>query len=106
VKNAVGKSTVTGFYYIKVALPLKAPVAAFSASPTSGKAQLKVQFADKSTGSPTSWYWNFGDKSTSTARNPMHKYSKAGKYTVTLTVKNEAGSNTKKMSNYITVKSK
>jgi PKD repeat protein len=75
---------------------LKAPVAAFSAYPTSGKASLTVKFSDKSKGSPTSYVWNFGDKSTSTARNPVHKYTKAGKYTVSLTVKNSAGSNTKK----------
>jgi beta propeller repeat protein len=80
------------------------PVAAFSASPISGKTPLTVKFTDKSTGSPTSRSWNFGDKSTpSTAQNPAHKYTKAGKYTVTLTVKNVAGINTKKISNYITV---
>ena len=80
------------------------PVAAFFACPTSGKAQLTVKFTDKSTGSPTSWYWNFGDKCTSTARNPIHKYTKPGKYTVILTVKNAAGCNTLKKSNYITVR--
>ena len=35
-------------------IPLETPVAAFSASPGSGKAPLKVQFNDKSTGSPAS----------------------------------------------------
>ncbi|WP_292377915.1 PKD domain-containing protein [Methanosarcina sp. UBA289] len=80
------------------------PVAAFYASPVSGKKPLTVKFTDKSTQSPASWSWNFGDKSTSTAKNPVHKYTKAGKYTVSLTVKNAAGSNTKKISNYITVK--
>jgi YVTN family beta-propeller protein len=82
------------------------PVANFSASPTTGKVPLTVKFRDKSTGLPTSWFWNFGDKSTSTARNPVHKYSKAGKYTVILTVKNVAGSDTKTMLNYITVNKK
>jgi PKD repeat protein len=57
-----------------------------------------VKFADKSTGSFTSYLWNFGDKTTSTLQNPVHKYTKAGKYTVTLKVKNAAGSNTKTMS--------
>jgi PKD repeat protein len=37
--------------------------------------------------------WNFGDGSTSTAQNPAHVYSKAGVYTVTLTVGNSLGSN-------------
>ena len=50
------------------------------------------------------WSWNFGDKSTSKDQSPVHKYTKAGKYTVTMTVKNAAGSNTAKKTNYITVK--
>jgi PKD repeat protein len=45
-----------------------------------------INFIDKSTGSPTFWSWDFGDKNTSTAQNPVHKYSVPGKYTVTLTV--------------------
>jgi PKD repeat protein len=45
-----------------------------------------INFIDKSIGSPTSWSWDFGDKSTSIAQNPIHKYSEPGKYTVTLTV--------------------
>jgi PKD repeat protein len=97
VTNAAGSNKVTKSSYIVVS-PLKAPVAAISASPTSGKAPLTVTFTDKSAGSPKSWSWNFGDKITSTAKNNVHKYSKAGKYTVSLTVKNAIGSNTKTMS--------
>ncbi|MDP4227686.1 MAG: NosD domain-containing protein [Bacteroidota bacterium] len=85
-------------------IPLKTPVAALSASPRSGTAPLKVQFTDKSTNSPTSWKWSFGDGTYSTAKNPVHKYSKTGKYTVSLTVKNTKGSDIKTTSNYITVK--
>jgi len=102
VKNAAGSSSKTIKNYI-VVNTLKAPVAAFYASPRSGKAPLKVQFTDKSANSPTSWKWNFGDKTYSTAKNPVHKYSKAGKYTVSLTVKNAKGSNTKTISGYIVV---
>ncbi len=82
----------------------KTPVAAFSASKTTGNAPLKVQFTDKSTGTPTSWKWSFGDGTYSTQKNPVHKYSKAGNYTVSLTIKNAADSNIKKISNYIKVK--
>lgn len=82
------------------------PVAAFTASPTTGYASLKVTFTDRSTGSPTSWKWSFGDGTYSTVKNPVHTYTKAGKYTVSLTVKNAAGSNTKTISGYITVKRK
>jgi PKD repeat protein len=80
------------------------PVAVFSALPLSGKKPLTVKFTDNSTNNPTSWYWNFGDKSSSEDKNPTHKYTKAGKYTVSLTVKNKAGSDTKTILNYITVK--
>jgi len=83
--------------------PVK-PVAAFTASPTSGTKPLKVQFTDKSTGSPTSWKWDFGDGTTSTTHNPLHTYIKKGKLTVKLTVKNAAGTSTKTMTSYITVK--
>jgi PKD repeat protein len=105
VKNAAGSNTVTKSSFI-VANVLKAPVAAFTASATSGKAPLKVQFTDKSTYSPISWKWSFGDGTYSTQKNPAHTYSKAGRYTVYLTVKNAKGSNTKVMSGYITVTSK
>ena len=69
----------------------KVLVAAFSASSTSGDAPLKVQFTDKSTGTPTSWEWSFGDGTSSTEKNPIHIYSTAGIYTVNLTVSNENG---------------
>jgi PKD repeat protein len=103
VKNSAGSNKVSKSSYIGVN-SVKTPTASFSASSTSGNAPLKVTFTDKSTGSPTSWAWNFGDKSTSTAKSPVHTYSKAGKYSVSLTVKNSAGSNTKTMSNYIIAK--
>lgn len=43
-----------------------APVANFTATPTSGVAPLAVDFTDTSTGTVTSWLWSFGDGSTST----------------------------------------
>ncbi|MDW5550033.1 PKD domain-containing protein [Methanosarcina sp.] len=103
VTNAAGSNTVTKSNYITVTVATSKPVAAYSASPTSGKAALNVQFTDKSSNSPTSWKWSFGDGTSSTLQNPTHKYSAAGKYTVTLTVTNSAGSNTATKSNYITV---
>ena len=79
------------------------PVAAFTASQTTGPHPLNVQFNDKSS-DVYYWSWNFGDKSTSTAQNPSHKYTKKGTYSVSLTVKNTAGSNSITKSKYITVK--
>ena len=69
-------------------------VADFYIIPSSHVPQT-ITFIDKSTGSPTSWFWNFGDKSNSTFQNPIHKYATEGKYTVKLTVKNAAHTNTK-----------
>ena len=80
------------------------PVADFSASPRSGKAPLRVYFTDESTNDPTVWKWNFGDGYTSQKQDPMHKYAKAGKYTVSLTVKNKTGSDTEKKYRYIIVR--
>ncbi len=101
--NAAGSSKVTKTSYLKLTNQIK-PVAAFTASPRSGTKPLKVQFTDKSTNNLTSWKWNFGDGTTSTTHNPLHTYIKKGKLTVTLTATNAAGSGTKTMSNYITVK--
>jgi hypothetical protein len=83
------------------------PLANFLASPTTGKEPLPVTFTDKSIGSPTTWTWKFGDGGSVKSKIPyvpVHTYTKKGKYTVTLTVSNIAGSSTKKMSNYIIVK--
>ncbi len=74
--------------------PGDAPVASFTASPTSGTVPLTVSFTDTSTRNPTSWAWEFGDGETATAQNPSHTYTTAGTYTARLTVTNEAGSDT------------
>ena len=83
---------------------MKAPIAAFSASATSGKKPLKVSFVDKSAESAVSRIWNFGDGATSLSWSPTHTYSKAGKFKVTLTVKKTNGSNIGEASKYITVR--
>jgi PKD repeat protein len=52
-----------------------------------------VSFTNTSTGTPTSYLWNFGDGLTSTLANPTHTYGMPGVYIVTLTVTNAAGNN-------------
>jgi len=89
VSNACGLDDETKDNYITVS---EAPVADFNATPTSGCAPLPVNFTDNSTGSPTSWSWDFGDGDTSNLQNPPHTYTSAGTYTVSLTVSNACGS--------------
>jgi PKD repeat protein len=55
---------------------------------------LAVQFTDTSTGSPTSWAWDFGDGATAGVASPAHTYTAAGTYTVKLTATNAGGSST------------
>src|SRR5205085_3123127 len=72
-------------------IALAQPVANFSANNTSGCAPLTVSFKDQSTGSPTSWSWDFGNGQLSSTRNPTITYSKPGSYTVRLIVKDSTG---------------
>jgi PKD repeat protein len=65
--------------------------AIFSYSPASPVAGQEVQFTDKSTGTPTSWQWDFGDGGLSTLQNPSHAYITAGTYLVTLNVGSASG---------------
>jgi PKD repeat protein len=81
------------------------PVTSFSATPTVGETPLTVRFTDKSTGSPNSWKWTFGDGSTSTEKNPVHIYNKSGLYSIKLTTGNANGSNALTKSSYIAVSS-
>ena len=82
-----------------------APVADFSADATYIITGGSVNFQDLSLNSPTSWSWSFpgGTPSSSTAQNPTVVYNTAGTYSVTITVSNSAGSDTKTMTDYITV---
>ena len=82
------------------------PIADFYAAPLSGAKPLTVAFYDNSTSYDgiVSWLWDFGDGSTSTERNPVHIYTRAGIYPVTLTVKEADGDyDTKTKLSYIVV---
>lgn len=82
-----------------------APTADFSGTPLAGGKPLSVAFTDTSTGSPTSWLWDFGDGNTSTLQNPTHVYTADGVYTVALTATNDDGDDTETKVDYITVAS-
>ncbi len=62
------------------------PNAAFSYITNCGS--RSVQFTDNSTptaGAITSWYWNFGDGTNSSAQNPVHAYTNFGNYSIKFT---------------------
>lgn len=79
------------------------PIAAFSCSSTSVLKGELVQFTDQSSGSPTSWNWDFGDGGTSTEQHPSHSYSETGTFTIGLTVSNSYGSDSEVRAGYIAV---
>ncbi|HOW14101.1 PKD domain-containing protein, partial [Methanosarcina sp.] len=79
------------------------PDAAFAADVTSGNAPLTVNFTDQSTGTPTSWLWDFGDGTNTTEQNPSHIYTSTGTYSVSLTVSNDDGSDSEIKTDYIVV---
>lgn len=56
-------------------------------------AALRCDFTDASTDDAgiASWQWSFGDGSSSSERQPVHTYSGAGSYSVSLTVTDDGG---------------
>ncbi|MDR7666599.1 PGF-pre-PGF domain-containing protein [Methanosarcina sp. Z-7115] len=120
VANEAGNNSVTkpGYITITAGSPTGKPVADFY-SPEVEKVlngtadhgiyeNEVVSFFDSSTGSPTSWEWDFGDGNTSTQKNPTHVYGKMsvygmGGYTVNLTVTNSAGGDTISKYGYVLI---
>jgi len=76
--------------------------AGFSASPVEDHAPLEVLFTCESSGDIDSWQWNFGDGNSSSEEEPLHTYSEAGVYSVTLTVSGDGGEDTAAKEDYIT----
>ena len=81
------------------------PVADFTATQNNLYEGETVQIEDLSDNNPKSWHWKFkgGTPETSSHKNPVVRYDKPGKYSVTLIVANASGSDTKTVENFITV---
>lgn len=80
----------------------------FNAEPLEGNASLKVRFTPNASystdkGQPT-FLWDFGDGSTSGELFPEHTYTRAGVYTVRLTITGREGTGTAEKEDYITVR--
>ncbi len=85
--NVGGTDTVTHTVYIT-----PTPEAAFTYSPSYPQPGQIIHFYDASAGDPFAWSWNFGDGGAgSFLQNPIHRYTSAGTYTVTLKARNVCG---------------
>lgn len=90
-RDAIDEYDANLWFTIWDSLGLNAYFTYSPASPTVGE---DVQFTDVSPdpeGKLASRLWNFGDGSASNLKNPVHKYEKAGIYTVNLTVTDYEG---------------
>lgn len=92
-KNCQYARTEDAWYSVKfdfsAAQPAPSPLSASSSvSKASGNIPLSLDFTGSATGGtpPYTYYWDFGDGSTSSSQNPFHIYSTAGTYNVSLTV--------------------
>jgi len=84
------------------------PVAAFKADPISSEFYpVQVEFTDLSTGAIDEWNWQIKREgktvATSSEQSPTITFTVPGIYTVTLTVKNNGGSDSATKDNYITI---
>jgi len=92
VLNTAGNNRITK--QVVVTASQQAPVAAFTATPSSGVAPLTVHFTDQSLNNPTTWVWYFGEGDAgSIVQNPVYTFNNPGTYDVTLAVVNNAGNN-------------
>ncbi|MES2621061.1 MAG: PKD domain-containing protein [Bacteroidota bacterium] len=82
-----------------------APLANFTANPTSICPSQTVTFTNSSTGSGNTYSWSFpgGTPSTSTVTSPTITYNTPGTYSATLTATNNIGSNISTQTNIISV---
>jgi PKD repeat protein len=70
------------------------PKARFDWRPSEPTDSAPVTFIDQSVGIPERWQWDFGDKTSSTEKNPTHLFKEIGEFRVELTSVNASGSNT------------
>lgn len=89
-------------YGVVVKANVTPPVVAFTADKPLSCSGI-VQFTDQSENIPTSWFWDFGDGSSSTQQSPVHTYDTTGTYSVTLIATNAFGSDTLVKQNFVVV---
>jgi PKD repeat protein len=87
-------------YFIVAGVKVR-PQAQFRALTMQGMQTTEVAFHDQSSGDINRWSWDFGDGQTSQQRNPVHTYTKPGRYSVRLTVYGPGGQGAETEKNYI-----
>jgi PKD repeat protein len=96
--------SVNANHTIAASFTVVAPIAEFTAQPTTGDFPLTVAFTDQSTGSISTRSWDFGDGNISSSQHPSHTYLRPGVYTVSLAVSGSGGSDSEIKTDYIAVK--
>ena len=77
-------------------------VANFYAHDTAGSAPLTIRFFNNSAAPDgTTWRWDFGDGSSSAAKNPIHSYNMVGVYNVTLVATGPSNSDSLTRSSFV-----
>ena len=80
---------------VEAQAPPSEVAAAFTATPTSGKIPLTVQFdASASEGNDLTYIWDFGDGTTASEKQVSHTFTEVQQYSVTLTVEDTSGQDT------------
>ncbi len=75
--------------YSSLVIVKPSPSAAFTANPWETEINHpEITFTNQSQGSNLTYWWNFGDATTSGLLHPVHAYSDIGTYQVTLVVEN------------------
>ena len=91
--TAAPGSRVSDTTIVAANLPVvSAPVVSIAFSPSSGSVPLNVNFtANLSAGTASTYKWDFGDGTTSTAALPSHMYQAPGNYTAAVIVSDSYG---------------
>ncbi|SFF59478.1 PKD domain-containing protein [Thermoflexibacter ruber] len=111
VSNVSGSSSKTVENFITVTSPLPKPIADFTPTTlqeiTVGQ---HVKFYDRSKNNPTSWQWTVTGgrhkyiwNTSATFKDPRVQFDEVGLYTISMTVSNEAGSDTKTVTQMVKV---
>tara|TARA_R110002072_G_scaffold303115_1_gene494268 strand:+ start:11238 stop:13490 length:2253 start_codon:yes stop_codon:yes gene_type:complete len=85
VSNAAGTDTITNMINVSVNQP---PIAGASASSTNLTLPNATAYFTNSSANAGSYFWDFGDGTTSTDANPWHTFTTAGLYNVMLVATN------------------